>query len=123
MPPEDQKTEAKIPGVQALSVADGSASEHVKARFIIVQRPGKIPTKKGPLKREMVTEYLRSLRKHFPESTLTVAEIAVGSDLWLTCESEWLQIEELNALPNAEVSDRRAHAPKSTTGANGGSLY
>lgn len=66
-----------------------------------MQRPGMIPTKKGPIKtRGMVTEYLRSLRKHFPESTLTVAEISHGPDLWLTCESEWMTIEELNFKPN-----------------------
>lgn len=35
---------------------------------------------------------------------------------------EWREPNE-SERPNAEVSDRRAHAPENTTGANGGSLH
>lgn len=48
-----------------------------------------------------------------PDDVVRVAANEVGA---------WLESAEA-LLANAEVSDRRAHAPENTTGANGGSLH
>lgn len=84
-------------------------SEHVISSFVIINRPDKVPIKKGPLKRDMVLGYLQSLRKHFPKAILTVAEITHDHDLWLTHEDDWLLMERIAAS--------EGHSPSCNQGA------
>ena len=87
MPTEEQKTEAKIPSVQALSVASGSASGRVKyweGRFHAALRP----------------DALRAIAEGIahPNSTFTIS--SVQECLRIAAD----KIEALEqSLPNAEV--------------------